>query len=590
MFRRRHNPGDDTSRPRRDVPESVSLPSRETMGSSAPESSSSTRGAPYPSRVRHDSVPSRSLSESHLPRDVQQRVDTERDGAERSKGSATSLTRDQGSMHGALQPQSRSFKEEDQHRYVDDRRDTPRAPHHPPLKENSDVHRPPSAHTKDVQRIAAPSASFQHRFETQSRELSDLQLEHRVARKEIKEISDAFAVLQQQFDERSRKLSAVRQERQEVREQRDEVRNAYATLGQQYEEQTKKLNSVRREREAAREKRHKVEEDYAALRQKYEVRKNEYNALNNNYHSLKATLDQRTSELQGVQRFLTTADTFSGSEVVNTLRKLNEEVQQSTTFMTEWAIENFVFETPRADKASIERTRASETLGMKFMQLLGTKKHKDNPILMEIAFRGYLIYELHHVASQWITGEEERSHKVYVDGIYQRIRGAEGQAVSGNWRALTRAHTLPAGISASELAHTIDTTITSGFSDVLLAAGCTGPKSDIASTLWSKFGEKIHHFVSLAAQVNKMIGVGVISEDLEVLVRWPDEGFDEMTGEDSYDNGDKMQGTEELEIVLCATELGLGRRAGMGEQGKPSELIVIKPKVALVSVIDIIGD
>jgi hypothetical protein len=125
---------------------------------------------------------------------------------------------------------------------------------------------------------------------------------------------------------------------------------------------------------------------------------------------------------------------------------------------------------------------------------------------------------------------------------------------------------------------------------VLLAAGCTGPKSDIASTLWSKFGEKIHHFVSLAAQVNKMIGVGVISEDLEVLVRWPDEGFDEMTGEDSYDNGDKMQGTEELEIVLCATELGLGRRAGMGEQGKPSELIVIKPKVALVSVIDIIGD
>ena len=171
----------------------------------------------------------------------------------------------------------------------------------------------------------------------------------------------------------------------------------------------------------------------------------------------------------------------------------------------------------------------------------------------------------------------------------------EGQAVSGNWRALTRAHTLPACISDPELAHTIDAAITSGFSDMLLAAGCTTSKSDITSALWSKFGEKIHHFVSLAGQVNKIIGVGVISEDFEVLVRWPDEGFDENTTEDSYDNGDRMQGTEgQKETVLCATELGLMQRmnigADTGQKGKPSELIVMKPKVALVSVIDLIGD
>ena len=169
----------------------------------------------------------------------------------------------------------------------------------------------------------------------------------------------------------------------------------------------------------------------------------------------------------------------------------------------------------------------------------------------------------------------------------------EGQAISGNWRALTRAHTLPACISDPELAHTIDTTIISSFSDVLLAAGCTASKSDITSALWSKFGEKIHHFVSLAGQVNKITGVGVISEDFEVLVIWPDVGFDERTMEDSYDNGDR--GTEERqETVLCATELGLMQRmrvgAGAGQKGKPSELIVIKPKVALVSVIDIIDD
>ena len=365
-------------------------------------------------------------------------------------------------MHSALQPQSRPPKEEDQHRDIDDRRDTPRGSHHSSLKENSDIHRPPPAHTKDLQPIASPSANFQHLFEAQSKELSALQHEHRAALEDKKALADAYAVLQQQYDERLRKLSAMRQERHIAREQRKEIDDDYATLGQRYEEQakklnavrherqaaleqrkevadayaalrqqheeqTKKLNSVRRERDAAREQKQKAEDDYAALRQKYEVQKNEINVLNGRCHSLKATLDQRTSELQGVQRFLTTADTFSGSEVVNMLRKLNEEVQQSTTFMTEWAIENFVFETPRTDKAaaqSIERTRASEALGMKFMQLLGTKKHKDSPILLEMAFRAYLIYELYWVASQWSIVEEEQSHKVYVDGIYQRIREA----------------------------------------------------------------------------------------------------------------------------------------------------------------------
>ena len=130
---------------------------------------------------------------------------------------------------------------------------------------------------------------------------------------------------------------------------------------------------------------------------------------------------------------------------------------------------------------------------------------------------------------------------------------------------------------------------------MLLAAGCTTSKSDITSALWSKFGEQIHHFISLAGQVNKIIGVGVISEDFEVLVIWPDEDFDEQTMEDSYENGDRMQGTEgRQETVLCATELGLMQRmsvgTGTGQKGKPSELIVIKPKVALVSVIDILDD
>lgn len=169
----------------------------------------------------------------------------------------------------------------------------------------------------------------------------------------------------------------------------------------------------------------------------------------------------------------------------------------------------------------------------------------------------------------------------------------EGQAISGNWRALTRAYTLPACISDPELAHTIDTTIIAGFSDILLAAGCTASKTDITSALWTKFADKIHHFVSLSGQVNKTIGVGVVSEDFEVLVVWPDTTFDERQMEDSYDSGERVQGGRQ-EVVLCATDLGLMQRmmvgAGGEEKRTPSELVVIKPKVALMSVLDIIDE
>lgn len=219
----------------------------------------------------------------------------------------------------------------------------------------------------------------------------------------------------------------MRHERQAALDQRNEINIAHATLKRQYEEQTKKLDALHSEHQALIEQKKKAEQDCVELKQRHETQKTEYSALNTKHQSLKATLEQLTSELQGVQRFVATADAFSGSEVVNTLRKLNEEVQQSTRSMAEWAIENFTFETPVLDEnqttaQTIEQTRASDTLGARFMQLLPSKKHKENPVFLEMAFRAYLIYELYWIASPWSVREEEQSHNVYIDAIYQRMR------------------------------------------------------------------------------------------------------------------------------------------------------------------------
>ena len=322
--------------------------------------------------------------------------------------------------------QPRPLKNEDQRRYdgdrTDDRRDILRVTPHPSLKENYDIHRPPTAHIRSVEPTVPASTSFEQLYEEQSRELLALQHDRRVVHEEKKRLSEANAALKYRYEDRSKKLSVAL-------EKKKQADDAHAALKLRYAEQAEKLNAIDQEHQSTLQRK---QEEFTSLRKKYDAQKNEYNALSNKYHSLKATLEQRTSELHGVQKFLTTADTFSGAEVINALRNLNEEVQQSTTYMVEWAVEHFAFETPRTEQPAeevVEQTRTSESLGVKLMQLLRTRDHRDNPILVEMALRAHLIYSLYWVASPWSMGQEEQSHNVYIDAIYQRMRES-GETVS----------------------------------------------------------------------------------------------------------------------------------------------------------------
>ena len=255
----------------------------------------------------------------------------------------------------------------------------------------------------------------------QTYDLSTPQHEHCVPLEENRAMADAYATLKQQHEQQSRELSAVRQWYQQAR-------NDCAFLRRQHEEQSRSLNAMSSECQIALEQKEKLKTDCTILKQEYDAQRNQNNALRHDYSSLKAAFDQRTSELHGVERFLTTADTFSGAEVVNTLRTLNAGVQQSITSMAEWVVNNLTFDSPRADQAGaleiIEETRTSESLGMKFMRLLGAKSHRDNPTLLEMALQAYMMYELHQVASQRTMTQGDQSHIAFIDGIYQKMREA----------------------------------------------------------------------------------------------------------------------------------------------------------------------
>lgn len=131
----------------------------------------------------------------------------------------------------------------------------------------------------------------------------------------------------------------------------------------------------------------------------------------------------------------------------------------------------------------------------------------------------------------------------------------------------------------------------SGLGDILLTTGCTAPKLDITSALTSKFAEKLSFLASLAMRVNKIVGEDVTSGDFEVLAIPPATAFDVTTMEDSYDDGRSAKANN-ISKVLCATDLGLRKKTRVGMTGERQweTKVLLKPKVALESIVEIMDD
>lgn len=120
-------------------------------------------------------------------------------------------------------------------------------------------------------------------------------------------------------------------------------------------------------------------------------------------------------------------------------------------------------------------------------------------------------------------------------------------------------------------------------SDILLAAGCTAPQSEVMSKLTSRFEGRIASLVELAARLGKMFA-DVVSSDFEVLIARPGDKFEDRTMEDADDEQIGIR----AEVVLCATHLGLVKRAptvgtSLWEKGQKQKITVLKAKVLLES-------
>lgn len=319
---------------------------------------------------------------------------------------------------------------------------------------------------------------------------------------------------------------------------------------------------------------------------------------------LEKRCEAQSKDLEVSNGFLNLADKSSDSDIIRALQRLNAEIQQNATYMADSLAQDFEFEDAATDMTK-ERTslvqRVSGHIGPVLTDALGSSP-QDALMFLQIALQAYLAAVLGQTASAWAS---DSVHNLFIDGIYQTLRGAgeqlnpgicflfrltgtknlsvEAQATSGRWRSLARLYNIHHGASHPE---PVVERVIVDLSDILLVAGCTTPQSHIMSAIASKFKERITLLVTLAGRLGKMFDE-VISSDFEVFLARPRDGFEgkDMEASDEGQAGVPQEGS----AVLCTTHLGLIKQVPVGtlwEKGEKQQVMVLKAKVLLESFLD----
>ncbi|KAI6124647.1 hypothetical protein EV401DRAFT_2068688 [Pisolithus croceorrhizus] len=322
------------------------------------------------------------------------------------------------------------------------------------------------------------------------------------------------------------------------------------TLRQEQDAKASAHRTLEKERKEGERARGAYQQEVGTLKQQLEARKAEITEARGELQrsqsklaEVTTLLDTRTKELKGAQVFLTTADAVSGAEVISSVDALNAEILQTCC------------------------TRISDLMGTSMTHLLSTVQHTADPLLVQIALQGATVEFSRWIIMTWdfdgLQAEQQLSE------IYNDIRSTETQAISGRWRALTRAHVQKVALQHDDLHSTM--------------AGCTKNYEDAYREFTQKFGERVSNIVKMAVRLNKIIGEEVTSADL-----WPTHGaagekFDSDTMDDFEGPSDQTG-----KPVLCTTALGLARseKLAVTDAAEFKYTVLKKPKVALESVAD----
>jgi hypothetical protein len=137
-------------------------------------------------------------------------------------------------------------------------------------------------------------------------------------------------------------------------------------------------------------------------------------------------LDDRTAELKGAQAFLTTADRYSGADIIKMADSLNAEIFQASALMAELLVDAPVVEDSVQQRRYIQKYEKNlehgrKVMGPRLFDHLTTKSReiRVDPLPLQLAFQALFtwlcVYEVNH----FCEGQTGESLKQIYKRIYQ---------------------------------------------------------------------------------------------------------------------------------------------------------------------------
>lgn len=139
---------------------------------------------------------------------------------------------------------------------------------------------------------------------------------------------------------------------------------------------------------------------------------------------LQNRLEAQSNDSKGLRDVFDTADNSSDSDVIRVCQRLNAELQQETTYMSEYLVQNFEFRNSTTNQTKDQMSavrRTSEHVGLRLAKSLSTQNTNELiPLLLQFAFQAYLASTFSSVASSWTLSEPKVNEFIFE--MYERLR------------------------------------------------------------------------------------------------------------------------------------------------------------------------
>lgn len=113
-----------------------------------------------------------------------------------------------------------------------------------------------------------------------------------------------------------------------------------------------------------------------------------------------------------------------------------------------------------------------------------------------------------------------------------------------------------------------------------MAIGFGSDQALVQDVIRSEFGDRMGRIGSLALELNKAIGEGIVSSDIEPIYVAPGVAFDPaVMDDDELFTNDPQDSPLESETILCTTRLGLLWTGEGSAESRWDEKILLRPRI-----------